>query len=168
MECKCGCENEVVSSGTKPRLFYSDACRKRYNRTNFQEQTDRRAESQADESKRTEQSGQESAVASVAIPGDEDYDGVCRKSTGHMPDYGRFNTPEQEASAKGRWMVVKPDPIPVKDMTRIELEQKIRAYPNDRWVNSPEHKELMRRLNTMTIKELESEGYHIPAWKKAS
>lgn len=55
MKCKCGCNNEVVSEGTKPKLFYSDACRKRYNRTNLQEQTDKRTESQVDEYKRTEE-----------------------------------------------------------------------------------------------------------------
>lgn len=33
MKCKCGCDKEVVSKGTKPKLFYSDACRKKYKRT---------------------------------------------------------------------------------------------------------------------------------------
>ncbi len=57
---------------------------------------------------------------------------------------------------------------PVKDMGRIDLEQKIRAYPNDQWINSPEHKELMSRLHSMTVEELEADGYWIPAWKRAA
>ena len=48
MKCKCGCGKEVPEAvGKKPRLFYSDACRKRYKRTqetdtatNGQEETD--------------------------------------------------------------------------------------------------------------------------------
>jgi len=52
-------------------------------------------------------------------------------------------------------------------MTRAELYQAIRAYPNDQWVNSPEHKELMRRLNTRSVPELEADGYWIPQWKVA-
>lgn len=78
----------------------------------------------------------------VAIPGDEDY-------TGCVVD--------------GK--AVKSEPIPVKDMTRIQLDQAIRAYPHNEWVNSPEHSELMHRLNTMNVVRLEAEGYHVPAWK---
>ncbi len=83
----------------------------------------------------------------VAIPGDYDYVGVCQK-------------------IDGRWQVVKPDPIAPKDMSRIELHMAIRAYPHDQWINSPEHKELLRRLNVMSVEELEAEGYQVPAWKK--
>ncbi|HDZ86526.1 MAG TPA: hypothetical protein ENH57_02415 [Actinobacteria bacterium] len=78
----------------------------------------------------------------VAIPGDEDY-------TGCVVD--------------GR--VVKTGTKPAKDMPRFELDQAIRAYPNDQWINSPEHKELMRRLHSMTIEQLEAEGYYVPGWK---
>ncbi len=51
------------------------------------------------------------------------------------------------------------------ELTRTQLEQAIRAYPHDQWVNSPEHKELIRRLRSMSVAELEAEGYHVPAWK---
>lgn len=77
-----------------------------------------------------------------AIPGDEDYVGCV---------------------VDGK--VVRPTAILPKDMTRTQLEQAIRAYPHDQWVNSPEHKELLRRLNVMSVEELEGEGYFVPAWK---
>ena len=83
-----------------------------------------------------------------ALPGDEDYVGVCKK-------------------IDGQWRVVKPEPIPLKTMTRQELELAIRAYPNDQWVNSPEHKELLSRLSLMSAEELEQQGYLIPAGKRA-
>lgn len=56
----------------------------------------------------------------------------------------------------------------VESLSRVELQQAIRAYPNDQWINSPEHKELMSRLHSMTIEELEADGYWIPAWKRAA
>ena len=82
----------------------------------------------------------------VSIPGDEDYDGVCEK-------------------VDGAWRVNKQPSSNPCELTRIQIEQAIRAYPHDQWVNSPEHKELLRRLHSMTIAELEAEGYHVPAWK---
>lgn len=64
------------------------------------------------------------------------------------------------------------DPIksiePVLNLTRSELMAKIRAYPQDQWVNSPEHNELMRRLHSMTVEELEAQGYFIPQWKRSA
>ena len=80
-----------------------------------------------------------------AIPGDEDYVGCVVDG-----------------------QIAKPDPIPVKDLTRFELGQAIRAYPHDQWINSPEHKELMDRLHYLSPEQLEAEGFHVPAWKVAS
>ena len=86
----------------------------------------------------------------VAIPGDEDYTGACYQ-------------------VDGVWKVRQDiEPTPLKDMTRQELERAIRAYPNDQWINSAEHKELMRRLTTWSIEKLEGFGYFIPAWKKSA
>jgi len=82
----------------------------------------------------------------VAIPGDEDYSGICKQ-------------------IDGRWIADKTDPPAVKDLPRAELYQAIRSYPHDQWINSPEHKELLRRLHTMSIDELETEGYWTPAGK---
>jgi hypothetical protein len=56
----------------------------------------------------------------------------------------------------------------IKDMTRRELYDAIHAYPNDQWINSPEHKELMSRLISWTVDRLEEEGYFIPAWKRCA
>ncbi len=52
-------------------------------------------------------------------------------------------------------------------VTAAQLYSAIRSYPQDTWVNSPEHVELMRRLKTMSVEQLEAEGYWIPCWKQA-
>ena len=80
----------------------------------------------------------------VSIPGDSDYTGCVVNSK-----------------------VVTLDTPPVKDMSRVQLQQAIRAYPSDQWIDSPEHKELMRRLHTLSVDQLEAEGYYVPAWKRA-
>lgn len=56
----------------------------------------------------------------------------------------------------------------LKQIDRVDLNQAIRAYPNDTWINSPEHNELMRRLKAWSIEKLEGLGYSIPAWKRAA
>lgn len=57
---------------------------------------------------------------------------------------------------------------PTEDLTilpREEIESRIRAYPRDTWVDSPEFLELIRRFETMSIEDLQAGGYHIPNWK---
>ena len=90
--------------------------------------------------KRTRTTGCQSS-----IPGDEDYAGCV---------------------VNGK--VVTPITIPVKDLSRVQLQQAIRACPGDQWINSNEHNELMRRLHTLTVDQLEEQGYCVPAWKRAS
>ena len=51
-------------------------------------------------------------------------------------------------------------------VTRADLYESIGNYPQDTWVNSPEHRELMGRLRSMSIEELEQGGYWIPCWKR--
>lgn len=96
------------------------------------------------QSKRTRTTG-----CKVAIPGDEDYVGVCEK-------------------VDGTWTVKKAEQRIFEHLNRTDLEQAIKAYPNAWWVNSPEHKELLHRLNTRSVAELEAEGYHVPAWKRTA
>ena len=55
----------------------------------------------------------------------------------------------------------------ITDLTRAQLTSRIRRYPNDQWINSPEHNELMRRLRTWTLTRLTTDGYWIPAWRAA-
>ncbi len=50
-------------------------------------------------------------------------------------------------------------------LTANQLYAAIRSYPQDTWRDSPEFKELMRRLHSMSIDQLESGGYRVPAWK---
>ena len=50
-------------------------------------------------------------------------------------------------------------------LTANQLYAAIRSYPQDTWKDSPEFKELMRRLHKMSIDQLESGGYRIPAWR---
>ncbi len=60
------------------------------------------------------------------IPGDDGYVGVCK-------------------CIDGEW-VVKPDPpAPVASLSDIDLQLRIKSYPGASWVNSPEHKEVLKR-----------------------
>ncbi len=61
--------------------------------------------------------------------------------------------------------VLPANPEGVTSMTKDQLYSAIRSYPQDTWVNSPEHTELMRRLRSMSIEQLEAGGYWIPCWK---
>jgi hypothetical protein len=56
--------------------------------------------------------------------------------------------------------------IPVRDLTRCQLTCAIDSYRGDSWKGSVEFAELMRRLEVMSISELESGGYFIPSWKR--
>ncbi len=62
----------------------------------------------------------------VPLPGDWDYKGVCKE-------------------VDGEW-VVKPDPpAPVATLSDVDLQLKLKSYPGSSWVNSPEHKEVLKR-----------------------
>ena len=52
-----------------------------------------------------------------------------------------------------------------EELTANDLYVAIRNYPQDTWKDSPEFKELMKRLHSMSIEELEAGGYDIPCWK---
>ena len=46
-----------------------------------------------------------------------------------------------------------------------ELYFRIGRYPTDTWAQSPEYKELIRRLKTMSVKQLKEQKCNIPLWK---
>ena len=56
-------------------------------------------------------------------------------------------------------------PDKIGELTAKQLYVAINSYPHDTWKDSPEYKELMKRLHSKTIEELESEGYSVPCWK---
>ncbi len=58
-----------------------------------------------------------------------------------------------------------PESSKISFMTAAELYLAINSYPQDTWKDSPEFKELMKRLHSKSIEELESEGYSVPCWK---
>lgn len=66
-------------------------------------------------------------------------------------------------------ITLKPDVIPdnLEAMTADQLYTAIYSYPEDTWIDSPEYLELMSRLRSKTVAELEAEGYWIPCWKHA-
>ncbi len=53
----------------------------------------------------------------------------------------------------------------VKEMDAKTLYAFIRAYSSDTWKDSPDFKELQKRLKGKTLKQLQEEGYWIPSWK---
>jgi hypothetical protein len=50
-----------------------------------------------------------------------------------------------------------------KTMSAQELYDGIDSYPKDKWVDSPEHLELLRRLEVLSLEELRAGGYSIPS-----
>ena len=49
--------------------------------------------------------------------------------------------------------------------TANDLYVAINSYPQDTWKDNPEFKELMKRLHSMSVEELEAGGYDVPCWK---
>lgn len=60
--------------------------------------------------------------------------------------------------------IVKPNGL--KEMEAKELYEAIENYQEDSWKDSPEYGELGKRLERMSVKELEAGGYFVPNWKK--
>ena len=50
-------------------------------------------------------------------------------------------------------------------LTAKELYMGIDSYPHNTWVDSVEYKELIRRLETLSIKQLRDQGFNVPVWK---
>ena len=65
---------------------------------------------------------------------------------------------EQLSVADKKLSVAKP----LKDYTAEELYSAIGAYEGGGWINSPESIELNKRLDTMSLKELQLGHYFIP------
>lgn len=53
----------------------------------------------------------------------------------------------------------------VTKLSREELYKRIHRYPGNTWKDSPEYAELIHRLKTTPLSELEAKGYQIPNWK---
>lgn len=64
----------------------------------------------------------------------------------------------------GDYDYVKIETPDVMYMTAAELIRRLH-YIRD-WKRSPEHVEIMRRLHTMTVEQLEAQGQPVPAWKR--
>ncbi len=83
----------------------------------------------------------------VAIVGDWDYTGVCYQDK------------------SGQWHIGK-DERPIEDVPSPELQRRLH-YMRD-WKQSPEYKEIMRRLNTQTVEQLEQAGQFVPVAKHSA
>ena len=123
MDCKqCG----TVLEG-RQREFCSDKCRKRASRSKPDSQDapqSTNADTMVVEHGQNEV-GQQTRTR-PPIPGDDGYVGVCKQ-------------------VDGQW-VVKPDPsAPVSSLSDVDLQLKLKSYQGASWVNSPEHKEVLRR-----------------------
>ena len=55
--------------------------------------------------------------------------------------------------------------VSVTSLSKDELYSAIHSYKEDLWYDSPEYKELILRLNSMSVSKLQEKGYHIPNWK---
>ena len=79
-------------------------------------------------------------------------------------DPNKPKRPEQITRTK-RPEQIKPEQK-LKNYTAQDLYLSIDTYPADTWKDSPEFKELMRRLKTLSVKKLEEQSFSIPAWKR--
>ncbi len=136
-ECVNKCGNEAKGQSR----YCSKSCKTLYNRRLRRIERDKRL---MDESVTLDRNTDVTPAGNTA----EDHSGVSPR-TGQL-EVQAVTITEQPA---------------VKDLTRIELHQAIKAYPHDQWVNSPEHKELLRRIESMTAEQLENEGYYVPVGK---
>lgn len=141
MKCK---QCDTVLTG-RQREFCSDKCRKRASRTQPGPQIGS-GSTNADKvilNYPPNADKPEVGHRTPAIPGDPDYVGVCKE-------------------VDGVW-VAKPDPVDITTLTATELQIRMKRYKGLDWLNSPEHKEVMHRLHTRTVAELESQ--FVPCWK---
>lgn len=149
MDCK-QCGKEIQSKGTKPKQYCSDACRMRYKRTEEPNRMETNKTNEQPDLTASEILARREGYKGrwppdpLAVPGNPDYYGVCYQD-GH-----------------GAWQVSKDKPD-VKTMTADELLRRLH-YITD-WKRSPEHLEIMHRLHTLTVAELEAAGQPVPAWK---
>lgn len=78
--------------------------------------------------------------------------------------FGRRTKPERLPEQK---QPEQPKPEQISDavraLSREEIYDAINAYPQDTWKDSPEFKELERRLKEKPLAELKEEGYWIPS-----
>ena len=51
-------------------------------------------------------------------------------------------------------------------LSKDDIYAAINSYPQDTWKDSPEFRELKRRLKSMTVEELYEKEYFIPSWKE--
>jgi len=145
MECM-NCGTELTG---RQRTYCSDKCRMQAKREH--EQAVASPVTPKPEQSRTitplePEHEQKSNKAVIGFPGDIDYNGCMEL-------------------VNGQWQHKSTPTKPITEHTRAELYSAIRAYRNNKWIGSPESTELNRRLHTLTLPELEANGYWIPGWR---
>lgn len=60
------------------------------------------------------------------------------------------------------------DNATVATLTASQLYLAIHNYRQDTWKDSAEYKELTRRLHSLTVEQLKTQGFRVPAWKYES
>ena len=125
--------------GKKARVFCNDACRMAYKRKFKSEQG-------KSEQSKSEQ-GKSEQIKSEQIKSEQ-------------PNPNKYTVVEGKADKHN----IPPD---IKKLSKEELYARIDHYPADTWKDSLEFKELKRRLNSMSLKDLKEQGYWIPSWKLA-
>ena len=59
----------------------------------------------------------------------------------------------------------KPEQRPLNDVLYGDLYRRLCSYPGMSWKPSLEYAEIMYRLYTLTVDQLELEGQFVPCWK---
>ena len=97
-------------------------------------------------------------------------DGKCTKAYSRKLAKGELTTPTSDKPTSDIAEQATKDTVNRwgEDATKMDaktLYAFIRAYSGDSWKDSPEFKELQKRLKGKTLKQLQDEGYWIPSWK---
>ena len=75
-----------------------------------------------------------------------------------VPQLKKLSVPQPETAPENS----APD---FSKYTADELYIGINSYEKDLWAKSPEYKELIKRLDKLSIKQLHEQGFQIPLWK---
>lgn len=200
---KClNCSNDIVSKGTKPKKYCSDACRMQYKRTEQtntgtnEHQTNKNKTSDVASGSTNSNGGEQNCPdksdkellaaifpPEVEVDPNDDYSylkGPANLKDYHSPhgrryverefpddmNWGELMTVSELADAglksnrvtlPGDWdykgVYVDADssdtcqpPLDINKLSDAQLQRELRYKPDTSWVNTPEHKEVIRRM----------------------
>ena len=146
MKCK-QCEAELTG---RQREFCSDKCRKRASRTK----------------PGPEDAPQSTNADTVVVKHPTNADSLEPDSQSRTQDHSLPMTAGEVLASQTRYDVAAQELArPLKHVMYDDLYRRVCLYKGLDWKVSPEYKEIMHRLHTLTVEQLELEGQFVPGWK---